>query len=79
MTHASAPNMSDTRRVGCVFRYIAGDVYQTASDADSASLIRGRNRTGKFEHEPMPRTDLDPDALAYHRPVNEDRQAVYFR
>ncbi len=79
MAHASAPNVSPGPRIGFVVRYVASDIYQTASDFDSASLIRGRDIAGRFELEPMPAADLDPAAMAYHARVCGARQEVYFR
>ena len=78
MAHASHPNRSSAERIGMVFRYVAGDVFQTKSDRDSASLIRGRDLTGFFEHEPMPAYDLEPSCLAFHERVCGARQQVYF-
>ena len=43
MAHSSPRNRSSEGRIGIGFRYIAGDVYQTKADADSAKLSRGRN------------------------------------
>ena len=78
MAHSSRPNGSADDRVGVVFRYVAGDVFQTKADSDSASLIRGRDRAGFFEHEPMPAFDLDPECLAFHERVCGTRNQVYF-
>jgi non-heme Fe2+,alpha-ketoglutarate-dependent halogenase len=78
LAHTSPPNRSREDRVGLVFRYVAGDVRQTKADFDSASLIRGRDLAGFFEHEPMPTADLDPAALALHERVCGARQKVYF-
>ena len=78
MAHASRPNGSADDRVGVVFRYVAGDVFQTKADTDSASLIRGCDRVGFFEHEPVPAYDLDPGCLAFHKRVCGSRSKVYF-
>ena len=78
MAHSSLPNTSGEDRVGFVFRYIASDVYQTKSETDSATLIRGQDRAGFFEHEPFPKTDVDPDCLEFHARASRDRASVYF-
>ena len=78
MAHSSRPNGSAEDRVGVVFRYVAGDVFQTKADSDSASLIRGRDRAGFFEKEPIPAFDLDPECLAFHKRVCGARDQVYF-
>jgi non-heme Fe2+,alpha-ketoglutarate-dependent halogenase len=33
---------------------------------DSATLVRGVDRYGNFDHEPRPKRDLDEQALAAH-------------
>jgi non-heme Fe2+,alpha-ketoglutarate-dependent halogenase len=67
IVHGSEPNGSDGRRVGFAIRYMAPHVRQTLSAADGATLVRGTDRFGHFEHEPSPRADLAPEAVAYHR------------
>ena len=79
MAHASLPNRSADDRIGISIRYIAGDIVQTKVDHDSATLIRGRDRTGFFEHESMPDGDLDPEAIAYHKEMVGKRKSIYFR
>lgn len=67
LVHGSEPNRSDGRRVGFAIRYMAPHVRQTLSAADGATLVRGTDRFGHFEHEPSPTSDMAPEALAYHR------------
>ncbi|HEY0909377.1 MAG TPA: phytanoyl-CoA dioxygenase family protein [Bradyrhizobium sp.] len=67
IVHGSEPNRSDGRRVGFAIRYMSPRVKQTIAVQDSATLVRGVDRYGHFEHEPAPKADMDPDALAYHR------------
>jgi ectoine hydroxylase-related dioxygenase (phytanoyl-CoA dioxygenase family) len=67
LVHGSEPNRSDRRRVGFAIRYMAPHVRQTLSAADGATLVRGTDRFGHFEHEPSPTSDMAPEALAYHR------------
>ncbi len=67
LVHGSEPNRSDARRVGFATRYMAPHVRQTLSAADGATLVRGTDRFGHFEHEPAPTSDMAPEALAYHR------------
>jgi hypothetical protein len=66
IVHGSEPNQSDGRRVGIAIRYMAQHVRQTLSAADGATLVRGTDRFGNFEHEPSPKFDMEPEALAYH-------------
>jgi hypothetical protein len=67
IVHGSEPNRSDGRRVGFAIRYMSPNVRQTIAATDSATLVRGEDRYGHFEHEPAPAYDMAPEALAYHR------------
>ena len=33
---------------------------------DSATLVRGKDEFGNFDPEPTPRTDFDPECVAFH-------------
>ena len=46
-------------------RYIPTDVKQLKV-RDSATLVRGVDRYGNFDHEPRPKRDLDEAAIAAH-------------
>ena len=65
LVHGSKPNTTPDRRIGLAVRYIPTYVRQVKID-DSATLVRGRDRHGNFEHEPRPTADLDAAALAAH-------------
>jgi ectoine hydroxylase-related dioxygenase (phytanoyl-CoA dioxygenase family) len=65
LVHGSEPNRSNDRRIGLAIRYIPTDVRQLKV-RDSATLVRGVDREGNFDHEPRPRHDLDDAALAAH-------------
>lgn len=67
IVHGSEPNNSDRRRIGFAVRYMAPHVKQTIVVSDGAMLVRGADRFRNFEHEPRPRADMDPDALAFHK------------
>lgn len=67
LVHGSEPNRSGGRRVGFAIRYMAPHVRQTIAATDSATLVRGQDRYGHFEHEPAPAYDMAPEALEYHR------------
>ena len=68
IVHGSDPNNSDHRRIGLSIHYISTDVkrvgYNKDSDKPSASLVRGVDEHGHWEHEAQPERDFDPDALA---------------
>ena len=65
LVHGSEPNRSDDRRIGFSIRYIPTHVRQVKL-RDSATLVRGVDRYGHFDHEPRPKADLDQAALGAH-------------
>lgn len=77
--HGSEPNRSDDRRIGLAIRYIPTHVRQAVGERDSATLVRGIDTFGNFDHEPRPRFDLAPDALAFHREITERQVKVLYR
>ena len=79
IAHASYPNRSDDRRIAIAIRYIPPDARQTLAEWDSASLVRGEDRCGHFEHEPMPARDFDPVAVAFHRRAAEHLRRIIYR
>ena len=71
------PNRADHRRIGFAIRYIAATC-PTAVGADSATLVRGKDRFGNFEPEPAP-APTSTRAVAFHRSVRERRMAILMR
>lgn len=71
LVHGSEANPTDDRRIGFSIRYIPPEVYQSNRQRDSASLVRGVDNFGHFEHEPKPAADCHPDALAWHAKATE--------
>ena len=77
LVHGSDPNRSDDRRIGFAIRYIPTYVRQTKV-RDSATLVRGVDTVGAFDHEPRPRRDLDDAALAAHADaIDRQVRALY--
>ena len=77
LVHGSEPNRSNNRRIGLAIRYIPTDIQQLKV-RDSATLVRGVDRKGNFDHEPRPRRDLDENALAAHADaVGRQVKALY--
>ncbi len=77
LVHGSEPNRSNDRRIGLAIRYIPTDVKQLKV-RDSATLVRGVDRYGNFDHEPRPKRDLDEQALAAHTDaISRQVQALY--
>jgi non-haem Fe2+, alpha-ketoglutarate-dependent halogenase len=77
LVHGSGPNVTGNRRIGLAMRYIPPHVRQLKV-RDSAMLVRGRDAYGNFDHEPAPKADLDPAALAAHQDaVERSLKALY--
>ena len=79
IAHASHPNTSDDRRIGMAIRYIPPDARQTLAEHDTATLVRGEDRFGYFEHEPEPAEDFDPVAQAFHERASEERRQILYK
>ncbi len=47
--HTSHPNRSDERRIGLNFNYISTDMFQTQTEEDSATLVRGVDTYNHFK------------------------------
>lgn len=77
--HGSEPNRSDDRRIGFAMRFLPPDLKQVVGSSDSATLVRGRDRFGHFEHERRPTADYAPDALAAHARLRDRRMEVLMR
>jgi ectoine hydroxylase-related dioxygenase (phytanoyl-CoA dioxygenase family) len=70
LVHKSPPNTSDRWRIGLAIRYIPTHIAQTIGE-DSATLVRGEDRYGHFEHEPRPTADFAPEIMNYYKKVME--------
>ena len=75
--HSSEPNRSADRRIGFAIRYIPTRIRQLEVHGDSATLVRGEDRYGHFELEPVPQADMAPEALAYHAEIARRRARMY--
>lgn len=64
--HGSKPNGSAAPRIGFAFFYIPTHVRSTTGRR-SATLVRGVDRYGYWDADPLPRYDLDPVAFAAMR------------
>ena len=67
IVHGSDPNNSDYRRIGLSIHYISPDVrrvgYNDGGSRPSASLVRGVDEHGHWEHEGIPGDEVAPGAL----------------
>ena len=79
LAHASHPNRSDDRRIGIAIRYMPPDARQTLSDWDSATLVRGEDRFGYFEHEPTPTCDFDPVTVEFHKRTELNHRRIVYQ
>jgi len=79
LVHGSAPNPSDTRRVGFVGRYIPTYVKQTVGDHNYATLVRGTDTYRHFEPEPRPARDLDLEFVALHKQITGQNAQILYR
>lgn len=66
LVHGSKPNRTDDRRIGFALRYIPTRLAQLKT-RDYATLVRGRDTYGHFEHEPRPAHSLDAAARTAHK------------
>ena len=73
IAHSSAPNRANDRRIGIAIRYITPCVKQVSGVPDSATLVRGTDKIGNFEAEPVPAYDFEPSAVALHNRVTSTR------
>ena len=53
LAHASAPNRSRERRIGYAIRYVAAHVRSRRTPRDTGVLVRGTDRFGHFDPEPL--------------------------
>src|SRR5258708_17141639 len=68
IVHGSSPNHSGDRRIGFAIRYIPPRIRQIAG-RESASLVRGQDRFGYFDAEPLPKDECGPETAAAHAAV----------
>ncbi|WP_027577297.1 phytanoyl-CoA dioxygenase family protein [Bradyrhizobium sp. WSM1743] len=79
LVHGSAPNRSETqRRIGFAIRYIPTHVRQLEGE-DTATLVRGVDTFGSFQHEPTPAYDMDPECLSFRQRSAEKRQTFFYK
>jgi len=79
VAHASAPNRSADSRIGIAIRYVTPNVRQRLIKRDSATLVRGEDRAGHFEHEQRPAHDFEPAAMARLAQVVARRKAAVYQ
>lgn len=73
--YGSNPNCSDYRRIGFSIRYIPTSISPIAG-TDSAMLVRGADTYGYWELEKRPKTDFEPEMIAYHQNLRDQRMNI---
>jgi non-heme Fe2+,alpha-ketoglutarate-dependent halogenase len=79
LVHGSDPNNAGYRRIGYAIRYIPAYVRQTEGPRDCATLVRGVDNYHHFDPEPVPKVDLDPEAVETHRRITEEANKILYR
>ncbi len=77
IVHGSQPNNSDRRRIGWACVYAPPHVKSLAEGPSLATLCRGEDRFGHFEHEPEPREDFDPLAVVAYDKAMSGAMGIY--
>ncbi|MGE5639176.1 MAG: phytanoyl-CoA dioxygenase family protein [Clostridia bacterium] len=78
LVHGSPPNASNERRIGFAIRYIPTHVKQLHGE-ESATLVRGVDTYNYFEHEPLPKGELEPKMVALHKEITERNAKILYR
>lgn len=78
LVHGSSDNRTDVPRVGFAVRYIPTRLRQLGIDRTSATLVRGKDVYGNFDHEIRPEGDLHPAAVERHRQITERQLNVLY-
>jgi len=60
--HTSHPNRTDERRIGLNFNYINTDMFQTQTEEDSATLVRGIDNYNHFKSDTPATVEFDKGA-----------------
>ena len=78
LAHASGPNRANDRRIGVSFHYMPTRSRQVVGEWDSAALVRGKDRYQHFVSTPLPKCDMDPEAVAFHEQASTAVRDILF-
>jgi len=78
LVHGSPSNPSPDRRIGFAVRYVPTSVRQLHGE-DSATLVRGLDTFNHFQHEPIPRVEMEPELVALHKEITERSAQILYR
>lgn len=73
MFHASGPNISSDRRIGCVIRYVTPEVKQLVGKRDYAILVRGADAKQNWINVAQPDREFLPSALDLYEQILKDQ------
>jgi len=76
MFHASGPNTSGDRRIGCAIRYVTPGVKQLVAQRDYAMLVRGCDVERNWINVAAPCQAFDPDAITLYEQIRRDQAAA---
>jgi len=79
IVHGSEPNRADWPRIGLAVRYIPTRLKQAVGQRDWATLVRGKDIYKHFESAYVPKRELEPEALAFHKAVTDEQVKVLYR
>ena len=74
--HASGPNRSTDRRIGCAIRYVTPEVRQSDVGRDYAMLVRGCDKVGGWINIAAPSQPFEPPALALYDEILQFQAAT---
>ena len=76
MFHASGPNTSDDRRIGCAIRYVTPGVRQLVAERDYAMLVRGCDTERNWVNVAAPSEPFGDDAMALYAQIRRDQSVA---
>jgi non-heme Fe2+,alpha-ketoglutarate-dependent halogenase len=78
LAHASGPNAHHDRRIGISMHFMPTETRQIVGDWDTAALVRGVDDYGHFQPTQRPASDLDDEAVAFHKKAAEQLNRVLY-
>src|SRR5688572_13308375 len=79
MFHASAPNRTNSRRLGVAIRYVAPSMKQTSGEKLLVSHVGGKDEYGHFEVMPPPAGRLRPEDFEFARRNTEMKRGILYK
>lgn len=77
--HASAPNLTNSRRLGIAIRYVAPSMKQTSGDKLLVSHVAGKDEYGHFEIMPPPAGRLTDEDFERARRNTEMKKGILYK